>query len=77
LQGKATLWWEEIKIVKEINEQEVTWEQFQKHFKDKYLTKRFYDNKAKEFHDLRLGLNLQKYNKARSEICLSFFSYFN
>jgi len=28
LQGKATLWWEEIKKVKEINKQEVTWEKF-------------------------------------------------
>jgi len=38
-----------------VDEQEVTWEQFQKYFKDKYLTERFYDNKAKEYHDLRLG----------------------
>lgn len=38
LQGKNTLWWEEIKMVKEINEHEVMWEQFQKHFKDTYLT---------------------------------------
>lgn len=45
LQGKAILWWEEIKTVIEINEQEVTWEQFQKHFKDRYLTERFYDDK--------------------------------
>jgi len=30
-------------------------ENFQRYFKEKYLTKRFYDEKAKEFHDLRLG----------------------
>eukprot|EP00253_Pinus_taeda_P019525 PITA_19525 len=55
LQGKATLWWEEIKIVKGVSEQNITWEKFQKYFKEIYLTERFYDEKAREFHDLRLG----------------------
>eukprot|EP00253_Pinus_taeda_P013044 PITA_13044 len=55
LQGKATLWWEEIKIVKGLSEQNITWEKFQKYFKERYLTERFYDEKAREFHDLRLG----------------------
>lgn len=52
---KATLWWEEIKTVQGVDEQEVTWEQFKKHFKDKYLTEWFYVEKEKEFHDLKLG----------------------
>eukprot|EP00253_Pinus_taeda_P003721 PITA_03721 len=55
LQGKATLWWEEIKIVKGVSEQNITWEKFQKYFKERYLTEHFYDEKAQEFHDLRLG----------------------
>ena len=55
LQGKATLWWEEIRTVWGIDEQEVTWEQFKKHLKEKYLTEQFYDEKEKEFHDLKLG----------------------
>eukprot|EP00253_Pinus_taeda_P016580 PITA_16580 len=55
LHGKATLWWEEIKIVKGVSEQNITWEKFQKYFKERYLTERFYDEKAWEFHDLRLG----------------------
>ena len=38
LQGNATLWWEEVKIVQNINEQEVTQEEFHKNFKEKYLT---------------------------------------
>lgn len=62
LQGKATLWWEEIKIVWKIEEQEVTWMDFQNHFKDKYLTKWFYDEKAREFHDPRLSqLTMDKF----------------
>eukprot|EP00253_Pinus_taeda_P009062 PITA_09062 len=55
LQGKATLWWEEVKIVKGVTKQTVTWDNFQKYFKERYLTERFYDEKAREFHDLRLG----------------------
>lgn len=37
-----------------IDEQEVTWEDFHKHFKVKFLIEQFYDKKAKEFHDLKL-----------------------
>eukprot|EP00253_Pinus_taeda_P012038 PITA_12038 len=55
LQGKATLWWEEVKIVKGVTERTITWGKFQKYFKERYLTERFYDEKAKEFHDLQLG----------------------
>eukprot|EP00253_Pinus_taeda_P029447 PITA_29447 len=55
LQAKATLWWEEVKMVWGVSEQDVTWETFQRYFKEKYLTECFYDEKAREFHDLRLG----------------------
>eukprot|EP00253_Pinus_taeda_P016502 PITA_16502 len=55
LQGKATLWWEEVKIVKGVTEQNITWDNFQKFFNERYLTERFYDEKAREFHDLQLG----------------------
>eukprot|EP00253_Pinus_taeda_P016529 PITA_16529 len=55
LQSKATLWWEEVKMIWGVNEQDITWETFQRYFKEKYLTERFYDEKAREFHDLRLG----------------------
>lgn len=47
LQGKATLWWEEIKTMCKIDEKEITWEDFQRHFQDKYLTECFYDKNAK------------------------------
>eukprot|EP00253_Pinus_taeda_P002784 PITA_02784 len=58
LQGefrKATLWWEEVKIVRGVSEQNITWDKFQRYFKERYLTERFYDEKAREFHDLCLG----------------------
>ena len=55
LQGKATLWWAETKMVHAIDEKTVTWEYFQAKFKNHYLNERYYDDKAKEFHELRLG----------------------
>ena len=55
LQGQATLWLEETKMDQVIDEKTVTWEDFQVKFKNKYLNECYYDDKAKEFHELRLG----------------------
>ena len=72
LRGKATLWWEEIKTVRKIDEEHVTWKEFQKHFKDKYLTERYYDKKENEFHELRLGtLTMDEYVKRFTSILFS------
>ena len=47
LHGKATLWWEEIKMVHMLDEKVVTWEEFHAKFKYRYLNERYYDDKAK------------------------------
>ena len=41
LRGNATIWWKEIIVVRKIIEEQVTWNEFQKNFKDKYLTERY------------------------------------
>ena len=41
--------------VKGIDEKKVNWEKFHKYFREKYLSYWYYDNKRKEFHDLKLG----------------------
>ena len=38
---------EEVKNVRNIEDQDVTWESFHQYFKDKYLTEHFYDEKSK------------------------------
>ena len=55
LSGRASIWWEHHRQVKKINERKIVWKQFQRYFKQKYLSDRPYDDKIKEFHDLRLG----------------------
>ena len=55
LNGRASIWWEHFKQVKRISERRLKWNQFKKYFKQKYLSDRYYDDKIKEFHELRLG----------------------
>jgi hypothetical protein len=55
LKGKASMWWDQLVQVQHIVEKSVTWREFKKYFEKKYLTKRYYDNKMKEFFELKLG----------------------
>jgi len=57
LNGKETLWWEENKSIKKIQRKNMTWKIFKKEFKNKYLTKIYFDEKTKNFHELRLELS--------------------
>jgi hypothetical protein len=41
--------------VQHIKEKNVAWKEFKKYFENKYLTKRYYDKKMKEFLKLKLG----------------------
>ena len=45
----------EFQASQEINERNIVWKKFQKYFKEKYLSDRYYDDQIKEFHELRLG----------------------
>ena len=55
LNERASIWWEHLRQVKRINERKIVWKQFKKYFKQKYLSDRYYDDKIKEFHELKLG----------------------
>jgi hypothetical protein len=55
LKVKASMWWDQILQVQHIKEKSVTWREFKKYFEKKYLTKRYYDKKMKEFFELKLG----------------------
>ena len=55
LNKRATIWWEHFKQVKRISERKLKGKQFKKYFRQKYLSDRYYDDKIKDFHELRLG----------------------
>jgi hypothetical protein len=42
LKGKASMWWDHLVQVQHIKEKSVTWREFKKYFKKKYLTKRYF-----------------------------------
>ena len=55
LNGRESIWWEHHRKINNISERKITWKQFKKYFRRKYLSDRYYDNKIKEFHELKLG----------------------
>ena len=44
-----------MKRVKGIKEREVNWSTFKRYFKKKFLSEQYYEERAKEFYELKLG----------------------
>jgi hypothetical protein len=62
LNGKASIWWEYFKNVKGVREEDLSWKQFEKYFRKKYLSEKYFDKKTKEFYELKLGqLTIEEY----------------
>jgi hypothetical protein len=55
LNGKDSIWWEDLKNVKGIHEKDLSRKQFEKYFKKKYLSEKYFDGDTKEFYELKLG----------------------
>jgi hypothetical protein len=55
LNGKASIWWEDLKNMKGVREEDLSWERFEKHFRKKYLSEKYLDEKTKKFYELKLG----------------------
>jgi hypothetical protein len=55
LKGKESMWWDQLVQVQHIREKDITWKEFKRYFEKKYLTKRYYDRKMKEFFEIKLG----------------------
>jgi hypothetical protein len=55
LNGKASILWQDLKNVKGIHEEDLSWKHFEKKFKKKYLSEKYFDSKTKEFYELKLG----------------------
>jgi hypothetical protein len=69
LKGKVSMWWDQFVQVQHIQEKEVTWKEFKRYFEKKYLTKRYYDRKMKEFFELKLGsMTIDEYERSFLEL---------
>ena len=50
--------------VQHIKEKNFTWREFKRYFQNKYLTKRYYDKKMKEFFELKIGsMTIDEYER--------------
>ena len=65
---KAEIWWQDLKREKRINDKKVNWKLFTNKFKREYLSEYYYEGKAKEFYELRLG------SMSMHEFCTKFLS---
>jgi hypothetical protein len=69
LKGKESMWWDQILHMHHIKEKNVTWNKFKKYFKKKYLAKRYYDRKMKEFFKLKLSsMSIDEYERRFLEL---------
>jgi hypothetical protein len=69
LKGKASMWWDQLVQVQHIREKDITWKEFRRYFERKYLTKRYYDRKMKEFFELKLGsMTIDEYERKFLEL---------
>eukprot|EP00253_Pinus_taeda_P017338 PITA_17338 len=55
LRGKENISWEDVKWVRDIKMKDLNWHEFKRLFMKKYLSKRYYDSKATEFYELKMG----------------------
>jgi hypothetical protein len=63
------MWWDQLVQVQHIKDKSVTWREFKKYFEKKYLTKRYYDKKMKEFFELKLGsMTIDEYERRFLEL---------
>jgi hypothetical protein len=64
LKGKLFMWWAHLVQVEHIKDKNVTLREFKKYFKNKYLTKRYYDKNMKEFFELKMGsMKIDEYER--------------
>lgn len=55
LKSKVAIWWEDKKNVKDIHDNELNWNAFERLLKNNYLSKRYYDDIAMDFYELQMG----------------------
>jgi len=55
LKGKSDISWEDVKWVRDIRTEELSLHEFKRLFRKKYLLERYYDSKAKESYELKIG----------------------
>ena len=58
LNGKASIWSEDLKNVKGVREEDLSREWFEKYFQKKYLSEKYFDERLKSFMNSNLDNSL-------------------
>lgn len=53
LKGKEDIYWEDVKRVRDIRINDLSWREFKRFFRKKYLSERYYGSKENEFYELK------------------------
>jgi hypothetical protein len=68
-QGKASMWWDQLKQAKHLDENKISWRQFKGYFQEKYFSGHCYERKMKKFFELKLGsITMDEYEKRFFEL---------
>jgi hypothetical protein len=69
LQGKETMWWDQLKQAKHLDEKRISLRQLKGYFQEKYLSKNYYERKMKELFEVKLGsMIMDEYEKRFFEL---------
>jgi hypothetical protein len=69
LKGKTSMWWDQYVQVQHIDEKKVSWREFKRYFQRKYLNNIYYENKMKEFFELKLrSMTIDEYERRFLEL---------
>jgi hypothetical protein len=69
LQGKVSMWWDQLKKVKHIYEKRVSWRKFKGYFQEKCLSEHYLERNMKYFFELKLdSMTMDEYEKRLFEL---------
>lgn len=75
LKGKEDIWREYVKWVRDINIKGLSSHAFKRLFRKKYLSERYYESKAKEFYELKIGSVKNEEYTTKFQELLRYVSY--
>jgi hypothetical protein len=64
LQGKETMWWDQLKKYNHLDEKRISWRKFKGYFQDKYFFEHYYERNMEYLFELKLGsMSMDEYEK--------------
>jgi hypothetical protein len=69
LQGKESMWWDELNKSKHLDENMVSWRNLKVYFQKKYLFENYYERNMEDFFEIKLGsMKMYEYEKRLFEL---------